>query len=80
MALRVMTEWKWGEGMMGREDQVKSRSSVHGTIFPLGLGTVLLLRLLLHKHIADAITTLQPKGIFAPAPVFPKQKFRSRWG
>lgn len=59
--------------MMCREDQVKSRSSVHGTIFPVGLGVVSLLHLLLHKHIADAITRLQPKGIFDPAPIFPRQ-------
>lgn len=52
---------------------MKSRSSVHGTIFPVSSGTVSLLHLLLHEHIADAITRLQPEGIFAPAPIFPKQ-------
>lgn len=58
---------------MSREDQEKSQSSVHGTIFPVGLGMVSLLHLLLHKCIAGAITRLQPKGIFAPTPIFPKQ-------
>lgn len=59
--------------MMCREDQVKSKISVHGTIFPVGLGMLSLLQLVPHKHIADALTRLQPKGIFAPAPIFPKQ-------
>lgn len=62
-----MTEWN------DVQDQAMSRSSVDGTLFPVGLGLVSLLHHLLHKHIADAITRLQPKGVFAPAPVSPKQ-------